>query len=147
MRLSSTQPGQLVGELRVATTRPAELRPGPRVDLFVDRVIGLPLDYRALGQAQRGRARTPPPAQWLPALGGTDVVTAGALLGGGLALVLPRVAEVIALGDGDDYGQRLPPLTSSFGRGTNHDHSDNAMVCAAMDHGDKEDAQDQEARE
>ena len=48
--------------------------------------------------------RVPPAAGWPPGLGGVKIIPAGAAFGG-LVLGFPDVAEVVALGDGDDYGQ------------------------------------------
>ncbi len=41
----------------------------------------------------------------VPGLGSVDVIAASRAPGAGLGLVLPDVAEVVALGDGDDHGQ------------------------------------------
>jgi hypothetical protein len=46
---------------------------------------------------------SPPAAGWFAGLGGVEVVPAGAF--GFVVLGFPDVAEVAALGDGDDYGQ------------------------------------------
>ena len=81
VRLGGQQPRQVIGELRVAAARPAELLPRPRVELPVDRVIRLALDDLAGGEAQRFCSRAPPPARRLPGLGGVDVVAAGGPLG------------------------------------------------------------------
>ena len=49
-------------------------------------------------------AGSPPAAGWFAGLGGVEVVPADSGLGG-VVLGFPDVAEVVALGDGDDYGQ------------------------------------------
>ena len=132
MRLSGPQPRQVIGELRIAAARPAQLFPGPRVELLVDRVIGLALDGLAGGEAQCFCSRTPPPARRFPGLGGVDVVAAGGLLGAGLALVLPHVAEVVALGDGDDHGQSAASLRDRAAAELTMIIQMNATVCAAI---------------
>src|SRR5215469_13657595 len=95
----------MVGELRVAAKPSAKLGPCPRVDLLVHRVIGRTFDDLASGEAQSLGSGSPPPAGWLPGLSGIDVITAESAPRGGLALGLPDIAEVVALGDGDDHGQ------------------------------------------
>jgi hypothetical protein len=47
---------------------------------------------------------SPPAAGWFSGLRGVEVVPADSGLGG-VILGFPDVAEVVALGDGDDYGQ------------------------------------------
>src|SRR5438046_2322232 len=111
MRLGGLQLGQMIGERRVVTARPAELGPGPRVVLLVDSVIGPALNDLPGCETQCLRSRSPPPPGWFPGLGGVDVIAAGSAPGAGLALGLPDVAEVVALGDGDDHGQ---PAAASF---------------------------------
>ena len=123
VRLGGLQPGQVVRELDVTAAPPAQLVPGPRVALLVDGVVEGTLNELPGGQAQGLCARSPPMAGWFPCLGGVDVITAAASLGAGLALVLPDVAQVVALGNGNDDGQRLPP-SRSRDRGVDHDHSD-----------------------
>src|SRR5690242_11381027 len=111
MRLGGLQLGQVVGERRVPATRPAELVPGPRVALLVDSVIGLAFNDLAGCKAECLRSQSPPLARRFSRLGGVDVVAAGGVPGAGLLpLGFPDVAEVVALGDGDDYGQ---PAASS----------------------------------
>src|ERR1035438_9410683 len=85
--------------------------------------LGAHQDDLAGGEAEGLRSGSPPPAGRLPGLGRVDVVAAGDVPGGGLALGLPDVAEVVALGDGDDHGQPAAsfPVTR---RGTDHDHLD-----------------------
>ena len=104
VRLGGRQPGQVVGEGRVAAAGPAEPGAGARVGLPVHRVVGLALDGLAGGEAEGLGAGSPPAAGWFPGLGGVEVVPAGGALGG-VVLGFPDVAEVVALGDGDDYGQ------------------------------------------
>src|ERR1017187_4923983 len=123
LRLGGPQPRQVISELGITAARPPQLVPGPRVALLVDRLVGRTLHYLPGREAQCLSSRAPPPARRLPGLGGVDVVAAGAPLGTGPALVLPDVVQVVALGDGHKHGQRLPPSTSR-GRGTDHDHSD-----------------------
>jgi hypothetical protein len=77
--------------------------------LLVNRAVRPPLHHLACGEAERLRSRPPPATRWLSGLDGVDVITADRLLGTLLVgLVFPRVAEVIALGDGDDHGHGLP---------------------------------------
>ena len=104
VRLGRREPGQVVGERRVAAAGPAEPGAGARVGLPVDRVVGLALDGLAGGEAEGLGAGSPPAAGWFPGLGGVEVVPAGGAFGG-VVLGFPDVAEVVALGDGDDYGQ------------------------------------------
>ena len=111
MWLGGRQLGQVIGERRVAATRPAELVPGPRVALLVDGVIGLAFNDLPGCETECLCSRSPPPAGWFAGLGGVDVIAAGRAPGAGLTLGLPDVTEVIALGDGDDHGQ---PAASSF---------------------------------
>src|SRR6185437_12553560 len=104
VRLGGHEPGQVVGEGRVAAAGPTELSSGARVGLPVDRVVGLALDGLAGDEAEGLGAGSPPAAGWFPGLGGVNVVPAGGTVGG-VVLGFPDVAEVVALGDGDDYGQ------------------------------------------
>src|SRR2546429_8364235 len=85
------------------------IRRPPRSTLFpyttlFRSVVGLAFDGLAGGQAEGLGAGSPPAAGWFAGLGGVEVVPAGGAVGGGV-LGLPDVAEVVALGDGDDYGQ------------------------------------------
>src|SRR5215469_15853608 len=114
----------MVGELRVAAKPSAKLGPCPRVDLLVHRVIGRTFDDLASGEAQSLGSGSPPPAGWLPGLSGIDVIAADSALCAGLALGLPDVAEVVALGDSDDHGQTPASSPRSSGRGADHDHLD-----------------------
>jgi hypothetical protein len=100
----------MVGEGRVAATGPAELSPGARVGLPVDRVVRSALDGLAGGEAEGLYSGSPPAAGWFAGLGGVNVVPAGGAFGG-VVLGFPDVAEVVALGDGDDYGQCGGPLS------------------------------------
>ena len=81
VRLGGLQPGQVIGERRVAAAGPAEPGPGSRVDLPVDRVVGLALDGLAGDEAEGLGSGSPPPAGRFPGLGGVDVVAAGGALG------------------------------------------------------------------
>ena len=117
------EPGQVISERRIPAALAAELAPGARVALLVDRVIWLALDNPSGCKAECFCPRPPPSARWFPVLSGVDVVAAGGPLGGSLALVLPHVAEIEALGDGHDHGHQLPP-SADRGRGTDHDHFD-----------------------
>jgi len=96
VRLGGFQPDQVIGERRVPAAGPTEPDPGPRVDLPVDRVIGLALDDLAWREAESLRSGSPPPAGWFPGLGGVDVVAAGGAPGVVLGLGFPDVAEVVA---------------------------------------------------
>src|SRR5262249_11567508 len=100
----SRQPGQMVGEGRVAAAGPAEPGAGARVGLPIDRVVGFAVDGLAGCKAEGLGAGSPPAAWWFVGLGGVEVVPAGGA-SGGMVLGFPDVAEVVALGDGDDYGQ------------------------------------------
>jgi hypothetical protein len=104
VRLGGREPGQVVGEGGVAAAGPAELGSGARVGLLVDRVVGLALDGLAGCEAEGLGAGSSPAAGWFAGLGGVEVVPAGGAPGG-VVLGFPDVAEVVALGDGDDYGQ------------------------------------------
>jgi len=55
-------------------------------------------------EAEGVGAGSPPAAGWFSGLGGVQVVPADRVLGG-VVLGFPDVAKVVALGDGDDYGQ------------------------------------------
>jgi hypothetical protein len=93
----------MVGEGRVPAAGPAEPGAGARVGLPVDRVVGLAVDGLAEGKAEGLGSWSPPAAGWFPGLGGVEVVPAGAF--GFMVLGFPDVAEVVALGDSDDYSQ------------------------------------------
>src|SRR6185312_15398308 len=62
------------------------------------------VDGLAGGEPEGLRAGSPPPAGWFPGLDGVEVVSADCGLGG-VVLGFPDVAEVVAFGNGDDYGQ------------------------------------------
>ena len=94
----------MVGEGRVAAAGPAEPGAGARVGLPVDRVVRLAVDGLAGGEAEGLGAGSPPAAGRFAGLGGVEVVPAGGAFGC-VVLGFPDVAEVVALGDGDDYGQ------------------------------------------
>ena len=104
VRLGRRQPGQVVGEGRVPAAGPAEPGSGAWVGLPVHRVIGFAVDDVAGGEAEGLGAGAPPAAGWFAGLGGVEVVPADSGFGG-VVLGFPDVAEVVALGDGDDYGQ------------------------------------------
>ena len=103
VRLSRLQPRQVIGELRVIAPRPAQLLPGQRVNLPVNQLVRLALDYLARAEPERLGARAPPPARRLARLGRVDVVAASRPLRLGMpSLVLPDIAEVKAGRGGDD---------------------------------------------
>ena len=104
MRLGRLEPGEMVGEGRVPAAGPAELGSAAWVELPVHGVVGLAVDGVAGGEAEGVGAGSPPAAGWFAGLGGVNVVSGGRGLGG-VVLGFPDVAEVVALGDGDDYGQ------------------------------------------
>jgi hypothetical protein len=104
VRLGRLEPGEVVGEGRVASAGPAEFGSGVRVGLPVDRVIRFAVDGLAGGEAEGLGAGSPPAAGWFAGLGGVNVVPAGGA-SGGVVLGFPDVAEVVALGDGHYYGQ------------------------------------------
>jgi hypothetical protein len=60
VRPGGHQPGQVIDELQVTAARAAELVPGPRIDLLVDRVVVFMLDDLAVGQTQRLGTQAPP---------------------------------------------------------------------------------------
>jgi hypothetical protein len=62
VRLSRLEPGQMLGEGRVAAAGPAEPGPGARVGLPVDRVVRLAVDGLAGGEAEGLGAGSPPAA-------------------------------------------------------------------------------------
>ncbi len=135
MRLGGAQPGQVIGEGGVAAAGPAELAAGTRVDLPVHGIVRLAFDNLAWGEAEGQRSGSPPPAGRFPGQGGVEVVTASGVPGSGLGLGLPDVAEVVALGNGDNHGQpaaSFPP--GSRGRGPTMIISMNATVCGDMNH-------------
>ena len=104
MRLGRRQPDQKVSEGRVAAAGTAEPGADARVDLPVHRVVRLAFDDLPKGEAEGLGAGPPPPAGRFAGLGGVKVVPAGCGFGG-MVLSLPDVTKVVALGDGDDYGQ------------------------------------------
>jgi hypothetical protein len=104
VRLGRHEPGQVIGERRVTAAGPTQFGPGARVGLLVGRVVSFAVDGLAQGEAEGLGAGSPPAAGWFSGLGGVEVVPAGGALGG-VVLGFPDVAEVVALGDGDDYGQ------------------------------------------
>jgi hypothetical protein len=104
VRLGGLEPGEMVGEGRVATAGPAESGSGSWVGLPVDGIVWFAVDGLAGGEAEGLGAGSPPAAGWFAGLGGVNVVPAGGALRGH-PLGFPDVAEVVALGDGDDYGQ------------------------------------------
>ena len=130
VRLGRRQPGQVVGERWVAAAGPAELGAGARVGLPVDRVVRLAVDGLAGCEAEGLGAGSPPAAGWFAGLGGVNVVPAGAA-SGGVVLGFPDVAEVVSLGDGDDYGQYGGPLSrgGDAGAGLPMIITVNATVC------------------
>lgn len=67
---------QVVFESGVAARGPAEVLAGAQVGLPVDQLVWLPFDELAFGEAERGRAWTPPAAGRLAGLGSVDVVAA-----------------------------------------------------------------------
>jgi hypothetical protein len=104
VRLGGAQPGQVTGEGGVAAAGTAELAAGTWVDLLVDRLVRLALDDLAGVEAEGLYSWSPPLAGRFPGQGGVEVVTASGASGSGLGLY-PDVAEVVALGDGDNHGQ------------------------------------------
>jgi hypothetical protein len=104
VRLGRGEPGEMVSEGRVAAAGPAEPGAGARVELPVHRVVRFAVDVLAWGEAKGLCSGSPPAARWFAGLGGVKVVPAGRGFGG-VVLGFPDVAEVVALGDGDDYGQ------------------------------------------
>ena len=71
-------------------------------------------------------------------LSGVEVIPADRLLGAAvLGLVLPHVAEVVALGDGDDHGQYCCLLPGLLAAELTMIIQMNATVCAAKDQGEE----------
>jgi hypothetical protein len=105
----------VLGITRVLVARPAELGSSAGIDLLVHRVIWLALDNLARGKAEGLGSGTPPAAGCFAGLGGVDAVPAGHPLNVAI-LSLPDVAEVVTLGDGDDYGQAAALVFTSLGR-------------------------------
>src|SRR5262249_63524 len=124
------KPGQVVGEGRVAAAGPAKPGSGTRVDLPVHRVVRLAVDGLAGYEAEGLGAGSPPAARGLPGLGGVKVIPPRAPFGS-VVLGFPDVAEVVALGDGDDYGQYggLLPRGGGAAAGLPMIISVNATVC------------------
>jgi hypothetical protein len=91
-------------ERQVPAAGPTQFGPGARVGLPVGRVVSFAVDGLAQGEAEGLGAGSPPAAGWFSGLGGAEVVPAGGA-SGGVVLGFPDVAEVVALGDGDHYGQ------------------------------------------
>ena len=110
MRLRGQKFAQVVGVFRIPARFPAQLRPVPRVDLAVHRLVRLAVDLLPGREAQGLGAPAEPAARRLPRLGRVDVVTARALLTlrAALGLAFPDVAEVITARGGDDSGHGLP---------------------------------------
>jgi len=104
VRLGGHEPGEMVGERRVPATGTPELTARLRVELLVDRVVRRAFDDLTGRKAEGLGAGSPPAAGRLPGLSRVDVVAAGGA-GGWVVLGFPDLAEVVALGDGDDYGQ------------------------------------------
>jgi len=105
MRLCRRQPGQVIGERGIPAAGPAEPVSGSRVGLPVHRVVRPAFDDLPGCEAESLRSWSRPPAGRLPGLGGVDVVATDAAQGVRLGLGFPDVAQVVALGDGDDHGQ------------------------------------------
>ena len=97
MRLGGQQLRVQVGGFPAAVRGPAELGAVGGLALAEQQVIRLALDPLARLEAERFRARAPPPAgRFSPALAGLDVV-AGRVLGRAAVDLLPDVVKVIAL--------------------------------------------------
>ena len=128
----------MVGEGRVAAAGPAEPGAGARVGLPVHRVVRLAVDGLAGGEAEGLGAGSPPAAGWFAGLGGVKVVPAGGAFGG-VVLGFPDVAEVVALGDGDDYGQYGGLLSrgGDAAAGLPMIISVNATVCVIVNQGER----------
>ena len=81
VRLGRGEPGEVVGEGRVAAAGPAEPGAGTGVGLPVDRVVRCAVDGLAGGEAEGLGAGAPPAAGWFAGLGGVNVVPAGGVSG------------------------------------------------------------------
>ena len=115
-RLPSMPTSHLFKMIRVKKVRVNGKRAQPEQPLASGDVISIRGDEKQLmGPSATGAPRAPPPARRLPGLSCVDVVAAGAPLRVCLALVSPHIAQVVALGDGDNHGHRLPPLHSPSG--------------------------------
>ena len=109
MRLSRQKLGVQIGRLPAAAGRAAQLGAVRGLPLTEEKIVRFPLDRLAVSEAERLRARSPPAAGGFTArLRGLHVIARRALYGG-LVDLLPDVVQVIALGQGRDYGQGLPP--------------------------------------
>jgi hypothetical protein len=102
VRFGVLEPAQVLGITRVLTAGPAQLDSSAGVDLLVHRVVWLALDNLARGEAKGLGSGSPPAAGCFAGLGSVDVVPAGRPPGVAV-LSLPDVAEVVALGDGNDH--------------------------------------------
>ena len=132
MRLGGQQPRVEVCGLPAVGRRLAQLGAVRGFALPEQQVIRFALDYLARLQAQRFRARAPPPAGWLsPAFAGLDVIP-GRILGRAAVHLLPDVVKVIALAQGRDNRHRLIPRQPD-GR-TSHDHQMVHGCGATKDH-------------
>jgi hypothetical protein len=98
--------------------------------LPVHHVVRLAFDLLAWGEAEGLCSGSPPPAGRFARLGGVEVVAAGDA-SGGVVVGFPDVAEVVALGDGDDYCQYgdLLPRGGEAAAGLPMIISMNATVC------------------
>ena len=105
MRLGGQKLRVQVGGFAAAARGPTQLRAVGAFALAEQQVIRPALDGLAGLEAERLRARAPPPARWLaPALAGLDVV-AGRVPSRAAVHLLPDVLQVIALTQGRDNCQ------------------------------------------
>jgi hypothetical protein len=120
LRLGGQQAGVDAGRFLAAAGRAAQRRAVGGLALAEQEVVRLALDLLARGEAERLRARTPPAARGLAALLARLDVIGGRVQCQGRVDLLPNVIQVVALAEGADNCQRLPPLGG--GGRTDHDH-------------------------
>jgi hypothetical protein len=96
IRLGRSEPGEMISERGVAAAGSAEPGTGARVDLPVDRVVGLAVDGLARGEAEGLGTGSPPAAGWFPGLSGVNVVPAGGASGGVVLAMVTTTANTAA---------------------------------------------------
>ena len=125
----------MLGGLLAAAGRAAQRRAVGGLALAEQEVVRLALDLLARGEAERLRARAPPAAWRLAALLARLDVVGGRVQRQGRVDLLPHVVQVVALAEGADDSQGLPPLGG--GGGTDHDHQMVHGCDVVMAHGSR----------
>ena len=120
LRLGGQQACVDAGRFLAAAGRAAQGCAVGGLALAEQEVVRLALDLLARGEAERLRARAPPAAWRLAALLAWLDVISGRVHCQGRVDLLPHVIQVVALAEGADDCQGLPPLGG--GGGTDHDH-------------------------